>query len=80
MSDALPDSEKTNENEKIDSNVLQTKEIPSAKPDVPVSDQEPKNSDHSEHSNLPPDNIPIPEEKDPAFDSDVTEGYSIDPD
>ena len=45
-----------------------------------VSEQEPENSDHSEHSDLPPNDIPIPEDKDPTFDSDATEGYSIDPD
>ena len=75
--EAAPVSEKTGELNQWTQNVLQTKEIPSAKPNVSEPEPKPKNSDHSD---LPPDDIPIPEEKDTAFDLDVTEGYSLDSD
>ena len=64
------------ESEQSDLNVLQTKEIPGDKPGIP----EPENSYHSDHSDLPLDDIPIPEEKDTDCDLDMTEVHSVDPD
>ena len=58
---AIPDSEKTTKSEQTHLNVPQTKEIHSEKPEILKPDHEPKNSDHSDHSDLTPDDIPIPE-------------------